>query len=742
MGKIALVAFVALMVTGSVAFLSSKVFVSHARILILSSSPAERASRPTFGDAGAVFSSPQDQVLTQVAIIKSPALAEKLAIELGPQRVLEEMAWKWDWLRALPGEVKNSIVTSLYGWDMTAELLTTIGIRKPGASGSAGPPVAAARDKLLDGLRAGAIVKTDMFSVSFAAPSGEFAAEALNVMIDVYVEHMVELRRPSDTAMIAQKEAERLEKVLGQAETELQDFSRQHEILSIERQKDLLLDRWSRMQDELTQAQGDLGETESKLATIKKMTETLPRQESISVTTRPNPVVDRLRERLVQLQAELQRYVEGSAAARRLKSEIDTISAQLEREAAAVSGQQTVGSSALFQDLANRGALEAANKEALEVRILFLNKELSALDSELNRIVSLELEYRQYERTVQAREEAYRYALLKREETVIQSSIAQASFAQVVPVERGDTPSKASSPRRFRLIVLGIVAGLLAGVGLAYVFEFSRRTVSTTDEAEIAFGLPVLAVTERFGILTKRLQRTRLEMRRLAVWVLRQTMPDRGPRLLFVSAHRRTGQTLLVSELADSLRKQGADVLTLELELDERKASELVFKPSVSAADTPPKFTAKLRAPAGEMRRCLKDFLDQVGRKPVSSDVNKKVEDNVQNTEGDASGDTPLPAASTTAVKDFPASGVILIDGPDIARFPELGSLSSELVDKVVPLIEADRTKTSEVWDLVEVLRMGGHKLPGMVLTKRQRKNSSWAFIWMASSRRRARESS
>ncbi len=747
-GKIALVMLVAVMVTGAVGFLSSKVYISQARILLLNSSPAERASRATVAEGRSGFSSPQDQVLTQVAILQSPALAEKLAIELGPERVLEEMAWRWDWLREMPARIKDNIVTRLYEFPMTEPLIAATGIKKPGSDGTGGgPPIEAARDKLIKGLQAAAVVKTDLFSVSFAAPSAEFAAEALDGMIDIYIEHMVELRRPLDTAAIAQKEAVRLERILGDAEEELRAFSDEYGILSIERQKDLLLDRWSRMQEELSQAEGKLLETVSKIDVIERDIAVLPRQESISVTTRPNPVVDRLQERLVQLQTELLRYVAGSSAAIRLRREIDTIASQLTEEAKAVSGQQTVGNSTLYLELTNRATVESAEKEALDARILFLRKELEALDIELRRVVSHELEYRQLDRTVAAREEAYRYALLKREETAIQASIAQTSLAQVVPVERADVPTRPAGPQRMRLLALGLIAGLLAGIGLSYALEFARRMISTADEAEIAIGLPVLAVTERYGFLSKRLKRTRLDIRRFATWVARQTVPDRGVRLLFAAPHRKTGQGMFVKEVAKSLQKQGMNVVTLRLILNERGTAKVVYKPAGQATDSHCDELVTVQAPAWEMQRSLRDVLAQIGqgRAPAPVIEPKEIDGEVDADAGEGS-EAPAekPVVKVEPVKTvvtLPVDSVVLIDAPCFARFPELASLT-EFADRVVPVIEADKTRISEIHDLVEAIRMMDVDLPGVVLTKRRMTKSSWAFGWTASSQRRTWEQS
>lgn len=761
-GKIVLVIMASVMVTGAIAFLSSRVYVSEARILILNSSPAERVSRTIVTDAAGVTSSPQEQVMTQVEIIQSPALAEELAIRLGPERVLEEMTWRWDWLRDLPDTLKDRAISALYGIPVTADLLRGVGIAEPGGAEAGGPPVGAARDEILDAMHAEAIVRTDMFGVAYAAPSPEFAAEVLNGLIDIYVSRVVDLGRPVDAAAVAQQEADRLERVLREAETELRSFAQEFDILSIDRQKDLLLSRWSRTQEALSEARLAALETEKRLAVLEEEIASLPRNEAISVTTQPNPVVDRLRERALQLQTDLQRFVAGSAARDRIEREIDAIQRQLADEDVAVRGQQTTGASSLFQQLRNTATIAEAEGEATQARILFLERELEQVEQELRRIDSHEMTYRQLARNVEVKEEAYRFALQKREETLLQSQLAQPSLSTVVPVERGAVPDVPVSPRRARLLVLGVAAGILAGIGLAYLLEFARRTVSTPREAELAVGLPVLALTERYGLLSRRLKRTRLEMRRFAVWIMGQPQPSAGGmprplRLLFSSSHRRSGQTALVGELARTLHQQGANVLTLQLHLRQGGAQKTEFQDIAGDGAGPKNRVAVVRAPAYEMARILRELcapsplaIAPFGETVVEAARAVTPPDRVEDTPDDAAEDATgsvaeeaapgvglaVPRAEATRAADF---DVVLIDAPDFGRFPEQGALVA-LSDLVLPVIEADRTRLAEIRSQLDDLAMMHANVPGLLLTKRRQTQSSWAFSWLALTQRRAME--
>lgn len=59
-------------------------------------------------------------------------------------------------------------------------------------------------------------------------------------------------------------------------------------------------------------------------------------------------------------------------------------------------------------------------------------------------------------------------------------------------VQPADLPNEASSPKPVRNGLLGAVLGLLLGVGLALLFERLNRRLRDPEEAQEAFGLPVL----------------------------------------------------------------------------------------------------------------------------------------------------------------------------------------------------------------------------------------------------------
>lgn len=702
--KIALVIVGAILVTGAIAFLSSKVYVAETRVLILTRSPAARAASTNFTDE-AKATSPQEQVLTQVEILKSPLLAMRLAEQLGPERVIKEMTWRWDWLRALPQVWKNQAILALYEWDLTRDLIVASGINIP--TGVAGPPsVEDAAEVIGDNLEVEAILKTDMFGAAFAAPDAEFAADALNKLIAIYTDHVVALGSPVRTAEIAQLEANRLERELRDREKQLRDYVEDNRILSIERQKNLLLDRRARVQDELANARRERLESTQKIVAIEGQILNLPSAEAVSVTTVANPLLDRLRERLAQLETEFRQFVPGSPSANKIQIEIDGIRTQLASAETAVRGSETVGTSGLYQQLQGTLNQELADRTAQEVRVEFVSRQLDEVEAELLRLDELELRYIELRRMVDAKEEAFRFALQKREETAIADQLSEGSgLSQVVQVEPATEPPRAAAPRRFRLLALGVIVGGMFGVGLSYILEFSRRTMITRREAEIALGLPVLVSQQMSGLIRRRTRANRTEIRSFTSRLLHQLKPGKPRVLMLISASRQTGQTTVISAITDVLAGQGSNVLIVQLGLSRQAKSEVQV--TIKGADNKPvrnpgeytavdahdqrRDTALIKGPAGKIHAALSELLRTRGR----------------------------------------MYDVVMIDCPDLNRFPEALFIVS-LVDNVLPVVMAGRSRVDLVLETIAQFRDVQATVPGVVLTKLRHSQPSWAFCWMS----------
>ena len=76
-------------------------------------------------------------------------------------------------------------------------------------------------------------------------------------------------------------------------------------------------------------------------------------------------------------------------------------------------------------------------------------------------------------------------------------------------VESPRLPERPASPDRIRFNLMGALAGLVVGLGLAALFEYRDRSLRTEDDVILALALPVLALVPTMTTLVERRRRQR-----------------------------------------------------------------------------------------------------------------------------------------------------------------------------------------------------------------------------------------
>lgn len=685
--KIVLVFIGAVGVAGAFAFLSSPVYVAGARMVILDQDPAQRLSGATGGNDFTL--SAQERVLTQVEIAASPQLVERAAQQLGPQRVVERLTWRWDWLREIPGRVKDRIVAAAAAFGPTRLVMAQLGWQpQPPAPTS---PLEAARQKIDAALFVDAVPKTDMFVIAVEAPDPDFAAEIVNSMVDVYVAHLAELRRPVRVAELARREAARLAEELRAVEERAQAYAEANGIVSIDSQKDLLLGRLSEAETQLAAAERERLEAERNIASLRSEIEPLPPQIRTSTVTRRNPAADQLLDRIATLEARAAQFVPGSSAAASLQAEIAAVRAQLRNVAGEISEAETTAANQTVEDLRTRLVLQRADARALTVRVETLRTQIADLEAELRRLEGHESAYRARVREAEAKQEALRYALQRQEETRISERLAQASLSRVVPVGPALTPLVPERPRRKITLILGAAVGLAGGIGLAYALEFVRRTMTTREEVEATLGHPAVASFWRARRRLQEHQLNRIECRHLINMVADLRGRQRTVTVLVTSARGGEGRSYVAERLAEELRDEGATVLLVGVEHTPARVA-----PTPPDAVSPPADDRSERLPTVDGGNGRLDAVHLSGSPAEThSRLNAMLDERRHRHD------------------------VVVIDSLPVESCPEQLRVVGR-VDSVIFVVEADRTPVFAAQRCVRAFEEAGMATLGVVLNKRR----------------------
>ncbi len=126
-----------------------------------------------------------------------------------------------------------------------------------------------------------------------------------------------------------------------------------------------------------------------------------------------------------------------------------------------------------------------------------LKRELDELESEAGRIPLLEAELKRLDRDYDVLRENYEDLVKRREQAALSQDLeASAKNVGFEVIDPPNLPTKPYRPNRPKLLSLVLAAGLLSGVGIAFVLSQLRPVFLSSERLAEAFGLPV------FGVVT------------------------------------------------------------------------------------------------------------------------------------------------------------------------------------------------------------------------------------------------
>jgi uncharacterized protein involved in exopolysaccharide biosynthesis len=133
------------------------------------------------------------------------------------------------------------------------------------------------------------------------------------------------------------------------------------------------------------------------------------------------------------------------------------------------------------------------NLSALKSREAEQENLLSRYQDELNKVNSVEMRVTELERQVKINEDNYQLYLKKMEEARISNAMDTQKIANISVVEPALAPIKPIKPKKLLNIILSILLGIFASIGMAFSLEYFSHTLNRPEEVEQQASLKVLA---------------------------------------------------------------------------------------------------------------------------------------------------------------------------------------------------------------------------------------------------------
>lgn len=322
------------------------------------------------------------------------------------------------------------------------------------------------------------------------------ARDVLHTWMNSYVDRHIQVHSSSAKPELIQQQLDERKDDLDKKETELNDFLVAHNVAAVTQELETTGMQVSGLEERLRESRAQI---EAEKARIAVLEEALRGRGDADI--RPmemeNPDWTVLDEQLRELDIEKRRlesrYVNHP--------DLRAVNIEIEKTKEARSKlprtiPRTLGAAGDVDSLDPALQLQASqvNLSGLQATETALTAQLEPLQARLAKLREVEPMAIRLEREVAAARDLYEAARNSLVLAQTSQGLDASKVSNVRIVDPATLPDERTSPRRKRMTAMAAFAGLVFGLGLAFVREFFDATIKSRDEAEKKLGITVLAV--------------------------------------------------------------------------------------------------------------------------------------------------------------------------------------------------------------------------------------------------------
>lgn len=395
----------------------------------------------------------------------------------------------------------NSEIALLNSKDLLEEVARQSGLdKKEGSSlwSRSAPSIEKSVLQLEKDLTIAPVKKADLIEISYVASSPEAAASVLQTLANLYLEKHLKLHRPPGAYEFFQSQADQYGQQLRESEARLAAFQQQRNVISLEQEKQLNLQKMTDAQSRFLEAGAAVNEAAQRISKLQQQLAAIPARITTQSRSLPNQYsVERLSTMLVELQNQrtklLTKFQPNDRLVREIEQQIKDTSEALDKATKMTSMEQSSDLNPLRQTLETELAKARLEMAGQQARRDDMAKQVAAYKSVLERLELSTNEHGDLQRQVKETEGNYELYSKKQEESRIADALDQKKISNVSIAESPIAQRLPVQPNRPLLLSLGLFLAFFVSITGALVAELMRDTIHSPRELEALVGAPVLA---------------------------------------------------------------------------------------------------------------------------------------------------------------------------------------------------------------------------------------------------------
>ncbi len=476
------------------------VYTAEARVLVLPSQ--EYMLRPDVGELSMNMGLGDDRIVrSETEIFKNPQLIERVIEDIGlshlypalsdPESDAEDIAGD----NAAPaGQPPSGFMARLAEWWHTLFSSGTPQANMDPQQARRNARLNQAVIRFASQLEVLPVKDASVIELRFSNANAAIAAEALNQMILVYLEHRRSIFALSRVPLFIEQRNNFAQR-LNSLEKDIEAFKMRHDISTFNDQKSLLLRQQSTLQNDQMDTSTRLREIEGRISTIREQMARTPRTIDLFADNTEQDARDTARATLVTLEARrnelLTKFSDTSKFITDLDDQIVKLRAILGNTPPKKSDSRRSGRNPLYDELDTDLTRRQSEAAALRARQQSLTGQIEEISARLAEFDRLERDFNALTLQRTLLEKNLQVYAQKAEEALIQEELDRQKSANVRVIENAQIPRQGSSLRK-AVVVLALLGGLVIALVLAFLKDFFREVLISPEDAERSLELPVL----------------------------------------------------------------------------------------------------------------------------------------------------------------------------------------------------------------------------------------------------------
>lgn len=469
-------------------FITPEIYRSEAKILIRLGRESLALDPTVDGPTVSLSQSRQNEVNSELAIIKSRLLAEQVVDAITPEVFLDGGGNK-----SGAGSEQNLLrAAASFKRGVWLKISTLFGEEEP----VAGSKKERAVNRLVANLAVAVEQNSHVITISFESQDPQFSRQVLDSFLTAYQDHHIQVHSSHAPPQFFQEQADSLSAKLQEKENALEKFQTTNNITSIDIQKEALFNRISQLQSEITETNSQISASRAHNASLEEALRGRSRKIELGrVVGRRSTSIDAIKERLFDFritEADLAaRYPDDHRELRKVREQIKVAETALANEKQ--SDEISSGIDPTYQAMQLDLEKGRARLQSQIARLKALEEDLKSPQEELAALARNELTEARLKRNVDLLEQEYLRFRQDLQRTDISRAMDADKVSNLSIIQPASMHLEPIRPNKALNLSLGFFLAIFGGITLAFLLEYQDDSLKTKEDVEKRLGLPVLA---------------------------------------------------------------------------------------------------------------------------------------------------------------------------------------------------------------------------------------------------------